>query len=106
MDSPGYRARVVLARGISLDPLVRAAVEAHQDELRWNGYLDRIVRMPKWSQVELWLTVYERMRWHVPIPDGSRLERALWAVGHEQMNFGRNVFGGEWNGRREPRLHD
>ena len=94
MEEPGYRARVVLARGVDLNPLVKAAVNTHKEEYQRNGYWARIIKMPKWSQVELCLIVYERMRWRVPIPEGSRLERALWAIGHEDMNFGKNVFGG------------
>lgn len=95
-DEPGDRARRVIAAGIDVGPLVRAAMTQYDPMLQANGRLTHVRRLPRWQQVELYLGMYERMRWRVGVPRHlGRVEGALWYVGREMGIFHRNVFGEE-----------
>lgn len=94
-DGPGNRAKRVLAAGIDIGPLVHAAAMQYDPMLQANGRLQHVRRLPRWQQVEIYLGMYERMRWCVNAPRHlGRVERALWYVQREMDVFHKNMFGG------------
>lgn len=94
-DGPGNRAKRVLAAGIDIGSLVHAAAMQYDSMLQANGRLQYVRRLPRWQQVEIYLGMYERMRWRVKVPRHlGRVDRALWYVQREMNIFHKNMFGG------------
>lgn len=91
MDEPGDLARRAMAYGLEVGPLCKETVERYEQFIRAKGMWTRLTKMPPWDRVELLLKLYECDHWKVEMPDGDRVERALWYVEREANCFHKNV---------------